>query len=72
MSNSTQPKVEDVISAIELLERVGDFQSITITLQDSSGAYCAALATRSLDASAMIQKLSTERGVTSVYLQRTI
>lgn len=72
MSDFIEDRAEDVISAIEQLERVVDFQSITITLQDSSGVYCAALATRSSVTSGMIQRLSTERGVTSVYLQRTI
>ncbi len=72
MIDSTSHREADVISAVELLASVEDFQSITITLVDPFGVYCAVLATHSLGDSGMIRKLSTERGITSVHLQRTV
>lgn len=47
-----------VISAVEQLVEPGDFQSIMITQQGSSGDYSVALVTRSSDTYAMTLKVS--------------
>jgi len=67
----TKPREDVVTSALTLLVSVVDCPSITITVQDSSGDYSAALATLRLDGYEMILQHSTEQRTTSVILQRT-
>lgn len=64
------PREAAVTSALTLLVEAADCQLITITVADTSGAYCADLATLSLDGFEMTLKRSTEAGTTSVTLQR--
>ena len=66
-----KPKEDVVTSALRLLVSLEDCPSITITVQDSSGDYSAALATLRLDGYEMILQHSTEQRTTSVILQRT-
>lgn len=67
---STRPREAVVSSALELLVRSADCRSITITVQDTSGAYCADLATLKLDGYAMTLNHSSELQNTYVNLQR--
>lgn len=68
---STMPRGAAVTSALRLLVRAADCPSITITVQDTSGAYCADLATLQLEGYEMTLKHSTGERLTSVTLQRT-
>lgn len=61
---STLARKAAVISAVEQLVEPGDFQSIMITQQGSSGDYSVALVTRSSDTYAMNLKVSSEGQVT--------
>lgn len=63
--SSTLAKKAAVISAVEQLVELGDCQSITITRQDTSGAYSVALVTQSSDIYVMTLKLSSEGQITS-------
>lgn len=71
IGRSTTPKEAVVTSVLRLLVAAEDCQLITITLQDSSGAYCADLATLSLGGYEMTLERSTVAGTTSVTLQRS-
>lgn len=66
----TTPREGAVISALKLLVALEDCPSITITIQDTSGDYCAALAILRLDGYETSLKHSTEERLTSVTLQR--
>lgn len=68
---SMGPREASVTYAVELLAKSEGFQSITITLQDTSGAYSVALATLFSVDSEMSQQLSHERGSTSLTLRRS-
>lgn len=68
---STMPREAVVTSVLRLLVAAEDCQSITITLRDTSGAYCADLATLSLDGYEMTLKHSNGARTTSVTLQHT-
>lgn len=63
---STLARKAAVISAVERLVEPGDFQSIMITQQGSSGDYSVALVTRSSDTYAMSLKVSSEGQITYV------
>ena len=71
IGRSTTPREAAVISVLRLLVAAEDCQLITITLQDTSGAYCADLATLRLDGYEMTLKHSNAEQTTSVTLQRT-
>lgn len=64
MSSSTLARKAAVISAVEQLVEPGDFQSIMITQQGSSGDYSVALVTPSSDIYGMTLKVSTEGEIT--------
>lgn len=66
----TTPKEDAVTSALRLLVQVVSCPSITITVQDTSGDFCAALATLRLEGYAMTLKHSSELQNTCVSLQR--
>jgi len=71
IGNFTQPKETAVTSALQLLVQAADCQLITITLRDTSGAYCADLATLSLDGYEITLRHSRGEQSTSVTLQPT-
>lgn len=71
IGRSTTPREAVVTSVLRLLVAAEDCQSITITLQDTSGAYSADLATLRLAGYEMTLKHSSGDGTTSVTLQRT-
>lgn len=71
IGRSTTPREAVVTSVLRLLVAAEDCQSITITLRDTSGAYCADLATLSLDGYEMTLKHSNGARTTSVTLQHT-
>lgn len=55
---SMRDKMDAAISAVEQLAGLDDCQSITITLQDTSGGFFAVGATLSSDGSGMILRFS--------------
>ena len=66
---SMMPREAVVTSALRLLVQAADCPSITITVRDTSGAFCADLATLSLADYEMILTHSSEERTTSVTLQ---
>ena len=73
--NSTGPSTMDraaaVTSVLRLLVQAADCLSIMITVQDTSGAYCADLATLRLGGYEMTLQHSSEEQTTFVSLQLT-
>lgn len=67
---SITPREAVVTSVLQLLVQAADCQSITITLQDTSGAFCADLATLRLADFEMTLSHSSELQNTYVNLQR--
>ena len=67
----TKPREDVVTSALTLLVSVVDCPSITITVQDSSRDYSAALATLRLDGYEMTLKHSSVDQTPSVTLRHT-
>lgn len=63
--SSMLAKKAAAIYAVEQLAKLDDCQSITITLQDSSGGFSAVAATLSSDGGAMILKFSIGGPATS-------
>ena len=64
------PREAVVTSALRLLVQAADCPSITITVRDTSGAYCADLATLQLAGYEMTLTRFSEERITSVTLQR--
>lgn len=67
---STMPREAVVTSVLQLLVQAADCLSITITVQDTSGDFCADLATLRLDGYVMTLSHSSELQNTYVNLQR--
>jgi hypothetical protein len=61
---STLRREAAVISAVEQLVELEDFQSITVMRRDSCGDYSAVLVTPSLDIYGMTLKVSSEGEIT--------